>query len=414
MSQAHHDPNDFSAQQQPTPSPDARTQRLVWQPRPKPKWPPDDFSQDAFEQRRRERLEEIRLVFARVAAGLPIKEDEDTGGRPGGTPGGHAEASAACIPGVSPGNRAESDPSALATNVGSSPALPGGTPGGHAGAQRARAPRQPERVPAGPTRYNAWSRRERPIRTWPEDTPGQRRTWPERKNEPKRPARPWIPPREAPKHFPPPYALWPSEPVYLPVPETLPPSEQLFKRPPPTLGKVAPLPQIDPRSATDGTWTRRFATLDTCTDLFTLLLVGINAVIELRKEHWIWLDWEDAMPLRAGHGLLQHPLPGLWASPLLPWKPEGTLTVLQTEVEQLVRVLEVPRVSEPESLREQTEALRQEAVKLRLKRLEEVVGRLRREMNKRSAARRVAELLARFAWRSLESLFLPEMPSRSF
>jgi hypothetical protein len=175
---------------------------------------------------------------------------------------------------------------------------------------------------------------------------------------------------------------------------------------------VAPFPQIDPRSATDGAWTKRFATLDTCTDLFSLLLVGINAVIELRKEHWVWLDWEDAMPLRAGHGLLEHPLPGLWASPLLPWKPEGTLTVLQTEVEQLVRVLEVPRISEPESLKEQTETLRQEAIKLRLKRLEEVVARLRREMNKRRAARRVAELLAQFAWRSLESLFLPEMPSR--
>jgi hypothetical protein len=293
--------------------------------------------------------------------------------------------------------------------TGDAPVPPATVPGNRT--QRARAPRPQEPAPTGQTRYSAWSRRERPVRTWPEDTPGQRRTWPERKKEPKRPARPWIPPKEAPKHFPPPSALWPSGPVYLAVPDTLTPPECPFKRPPPTLGKVASLPQID-RSATDGAWTKCFAALDTCTDLFALLLVGINAVIELRKEHWVWLDWEDALPLRAPHGLLQHPLPGLWASPLLPWQAEGTLTFLQTEVEQLVRVLEVPRVSEPGPLGEQAETLRQEAIKLRLKRLEEVTARLRREMNKRRATRRVAELLAQFAWRSLESLFLPEMPSR--
>lgn len=257
-------------------------------------------------------------------------------------------------------------------------------------------------MPSESTHYSAYQERERPTRRWPEQA-----------REKKPPKRPWPAPskKESKQHFPVPYALWPAEPVYLPVPEAAPPPERPLKRKAPTLDSVAPLPHIE-RSATDGAWMQRFAALDTTTDLWYVLLVGINAVIELRKEHWAWMDWEDALPLRAGHGLLQRPVPGLWDSPLLPWQAEGTLAVLQTEVEQIVRVLEVLRVREPAQLEQQVEEMRQEALRLRLARLEQVVKRLRREMHKRRAVRRVAELLAQFAWRSLESLFLPEMPSR--
>ncbi|HEY7355800.1 MAG TPA: hypothetical protein VH590_05005, partial [Ktedonobacterales bacterium] len=195
------------------------------------------------------------------------------------------------------------------------------------------------------------------------------------------------------------------------VPDAPPPPERPLKRQPPALGKLAPFPRVQ-RASTAGAWAERLAALDTATDLFYTLLVGINAIIELRHEHWQRLDWEEAQPLRPRHAVLQQPMPVLWERPQKPWEAEGTLSMLRTEIEQFARVLEVAPVTESAPLGVVVEALRQEAIEVRLKRLEQVAARLRKQMHKRRAARRVAEMLAQIAWRSLETLFLPELPAR--
>jgi hypothetical protein len=195
---------------------------------------------------------------------------------------------------------------------------------------------------------------------------------------------------------------------YVPVAETAPPLERPLKRQAPTLGRVAPLPAVE-RRATSGEWAARFAALTTATDPLYVLLVGINAVIETRQEHWARLEEQERQNARPPLGLLWGTLGLLREEALLPSQVAETLEVLQREVEQVVGVLEVQPLERIGPSVEEVEQARQATLARRLERLEQMAGRLRKQSNKRRAVRHIAGLLARLAWQALETLWLPNV-----
>ncbi len=113
MSATRPDPSDPA--RQPAPQDPSAVRLPNWPPRPKPTWPPPDFSQEAFEQRRRERLEEIRRYFEGRTATNRLAADATSAGSPSVPP------PAPTLPSA-PDRR-----DAGGTNAGS-PGVPPGTP----------------------------------------------------------------------------------------------------------------------------------------------------------------------------------------------------------------------------------------------------------------------------------------------
>jgi hypothetical protein len=196
----------------------------------------------------------------------------------------------------------------------------------------------------------------------------------------------------------------PPRPVYLLVEETPPPLERPLRRQPPTLDKLAPLPPtqggrpLATSGAPAGEWASRWASLTTADDPSYVLLVGINALIELRLAQWASPGGQDESRLHPPLALLNELVPPLeWDAPRA-WPRVRLLARLSTETERLLCVLEGPLPSASVWMREAFGEVQQQAIHKRQKRLEVLVAALRRQVYKREAVRCIGELITRLAW----------------
>ncbi len=194
-------------------------------------------------------------------------------------------------------------------------------------------------------------------------------------------------------------------PVFLRLAATPPPPERPLKRAAPLLGKVAPLPAeeewgVAPVSspAGAGEWAGRWASLTTADDPLYVLLVGINALAELR------LRWACPRPSPA---ILNAPVRPLELETLASWPTERLLARLGVEAEEVLRVMEAPLTGYLDWAREALEEFQRQVLGKRKERLKALIFVLRKRMQKRRTVRRVAELVTRLAWEAAGEAELP-------
>jgi hypothetical protein len=180
----------------------------------------------------------------------------------------------------------------------------------------------------------------------------------------------------------------PPAPVFLRLAATPPPPERPLKRPAPLLGKVAPLP-AEEAGAAAGEWAGRWASLTTADDPLYVLLVGLNALVELR------LRWASPRP---SPSILNAPVRPLEPETLASWPTERLLARLGVEAEQLIEVLEAPLPGFMGWAKEALEELHAQIIGKRKDQLRELIAVLRKRLQKRRTVRRVGELVTRLAW----------------
>ncbi|HEY7124624.1 MAG TPA: hypothetical protein VH540_11780 [Ktedonobacterales bacterium] len=193
----------------------------------------------------------------------------------------------------------------------------------------------------------------------------------------------------------------PPRPVYLLVGEA-PPLERPLRRQPPTLGKIAPLP-LAASGAPAGEWAGRWASLTTADDPYYVLLVGINALMELRLAQWASPGGQDESRLHPPLALLNAQVPPLEWDAARAWPRERLLARLGTESERLMRVLEGPLPSASVWMREAFREVQQQGIHKRQKRLEVLVAALCRQVYKRGTVRLIGELVTRLAWQAVDT-----------
>jgi hypothetical protein len=148
-----------------------------------------------------------------------------------------------------------------------------------------------------------------------------------------------------------------------------------------------------------GQWLTRYHALTTATEPAEVLHVGLNVLLELRQEQ------RRAAPVGGLEGLASARLmQPLWTHPALRETTAGVLAVLEQEIVELVEALEVVPVVQRGPGWELLEAARGRALSAHWERLAEALAVLRKQLRKRGAVRRLAEMLARLAWSALVTL----------